>query len=337
MTDHTLMSDYLEALGVPHTDAYANRRFATMPFSSVFGLKKLLEEYGVDSEALELADKAGIREADTPFLAQMPGGFVIVTRVTPERVEYLTQGVAQQLPLSDFEQVWTGRLFIGYPRPEACEPGYGEHRLVEIADVVKRWALWACAVALFVYLVVTNGIYRHVSTVLVTLLDFGGLALTYMLVQKSLKIKNKHTDRVCAVLQEGGCDHVLEQKASTFFGIFSWSEVGFAYFSVSLLCLLIFPEWTRYLAACNVCCLPFTFWSIWCQKYRVKAWCTLCVSVQATLWMLFFCYLGGGWLQGVFPLRIEFFVLGVTYLTVLLALNRLMPLLSRKPNDPENV
>ena len=74
MTDHTLMSDYLEALGVPHTDAYANRRFATMPFSSVFGLKKLLEEYGVDSEAFELADKAGIREADTPFLAQMPVG-----------------------------------------------------------------------------------------------------------------------------------------------------------------------------------------------------------------------------------------------------------------------
>ena len=87
----------------------------------------------------------------------------------------------------------------------------------------------------------------------------------------------------------------------------------------------MFPQWIRYLALCNVCCLPFTFWSIWYQRFRAHKWCTLCVSVQATLWLLFFCYLSGGWLKGVFPLRIEFFVLGVTYLTVLLLLNRIMP------------
>jgi putative effector of murein hydrolase LrgA (UPF0299 family) len=47
------------------------------------------------------------------------------------------------------------------------------------------------------------------------------------------------------------------------------------------------------------------------------------------LWLLFFCYLGGGWLKESFPLRIEFFVLGLTYLAVMLGLNAIMPLLDR--------
>jgi len=61
------------------------------------------------------------------------------------------------------------------------------------------------------------------------------------------------------------------------------------------------------------------------QKFRAKAWCTLCLTVQASLWGLFGFYLAGGWLSHVFPLRIQFFVLGFTYAGVLLALNSVMP------------
>lgn len=146
-----------------------------------------------------------------------------------------------------------------------------------------------------------------------------------MLLQKTLKIKNRAADRVCGVLQEGGCDHVLELKASKFFGLFSWSEVGFTYFSVSMLGLLLNPGLLPDLAAINVCCLPFTVWSIWYQKFRAHHWCTLCVCVQATLWLLFLYYLGGGWLAESWPLNGNFFALGVTYIVVLLALNRIMP------------
>lgn len=41
------------------------------------------------------------------------------------------------------------------------------------------------------------------------------------------------TDFLTALQKKGG-DRVLEQKASTFFGMFSWSEVGFAAFSGKL-------------------------------------------------------------------------------------------------------
>lgn len=330
----TLMSDFLRELDVPHTTDYTDRRFETMSFKSLFGLSKLLSEYGVANEALRLTDRGEVSRLPVPFLAGTGGGFVIVTSVGPDRVGYLTQGVAETMPLDEFKDAWSGVVLLAYPDEKSVEPGYTAHARDLFIGKAKTWILIAGAVALFLYLFIANRLYDSWSTVGVALIDLGGLWLTYMLVQKSLKIKSRAADRVCGVLQEGGCDSVLETKASKFFGIFSWSEVGFAYFSVSLLGLLMFPQWICYLALCNACCLPFTFWSIWYQKFRAKAWCTLCVSVQASLWLLFFCYFGGGWFRNVFPLRIEFFVLGVTYLTVLLGLNRIMPLIDRTvPSD----
>lgn len=182
--------------------------------------------------------------------------------------------------------------------------------------------LWALLAAIFAYFFVTNGIYRQWSTVALTAFDLLGLWLTAMLMQKTLKIKSKAADHVCGILQAGGCDSILELKASSFFGIFKWSEVGFAYFSVSLAALLAFPGSIGALALCNVCCLPFTAWSIWYQKFRAKAWCTLCVSVQATLWLLFLCYLLGGWLSQALPLRLPTLVLAACYGATLLAINR---------------
>lgn len=45
----TLLSDFLGQLGVAHTRGYTSERYVSMPFPTLFGLKKLLEEYGVES------------------------------------------------------------------------------------------------------------------------------------------------------------------------------------------------------------------------------------------------------------------------------------------------
>lgn len=334
-SDDTLLSDFLRELGVRHTAAYSDERFLDMPFKSLFGLSKLLTEYGVDNETLRLADKDEITALQAPFIAHTGRGFVIVTDMDGAKVGYLTRGVPETMPLADFKKAWSGVVMLAYPSDASVEPGYRSHATLEFVNKAKKWVLCAVLAALFLYLFIGNGLYRHPSLYGVVLIDFFGLWITYMLVQKSARIQNAAADRVCGVLQTGGCDSVLEMKASKFFGIFGWSEVGFAYFSVSLLALLMFPEWIRYLAACNVCCLPFTFWSIWYQKFRAHVWCTLCVCVQASLWLLFFCYLGGGWLKGIFPLRIQFFVLGFTYVAVLLTLNRLMPLIDKSDPTPQ--
>ena len=182
------------------------------------------------------------------------------------------------------------------------------------------------------YLIVIHDLWHYWSFWGLFAVDCFGIWLTYMLVQKSLSIKNHVADKVCGVLQEGGCDSILKTNASSFFGIFSWSEVGFTYFGVSLLAMLISPATIHWLSLINICCLPFTIWSISYQKFIAKHWCTLCVCVQASLWLQFICYLLDGWMNPVFPLDLGFFALGATFVLVLLALNKVLPHFTNKDN-----
>lgn len=333
---HTLICDYLDALGVPHTKAYSDRRFGSMPFHTLFGLSKLLEEYGVESEGYCLSDKSELSSLQPPFLAQTDAGLVIVTSVGGGTVGYMTQGVAESMPASAFEKAWTGNVLLSFPSEKSAEPDYGLHARLAFFMRAKKWVLAFCCMALLAWFFVTRGLYRDLSTIFITCVDLFGLYITYLLVQKSMNIHSAAADRVCGVLQEGGCDKILATGASKFFGLFGWSEVGFSYFSVSLLAMLFFPSTLPMLALCNLCCLPFTVWSIWYQRFRARHWCTLCVCVQASLWLLFLCYLFGGWLRMAFPPTLDFLVLGVSYVAVMLGLNALMPLIEKSDDNDKN-
>ena len=167
-----------------------------------------------------------------------------------------------------------------------------------------------------------DGLYCHVAAWVVMIFDIAGLWFSWSLVQKSLGIHTAAANAVCSAIEEGGCDEIAQSEASSFMGIVKWSEVGLAYFSVSLMAMLLFPQTLPALAAINILCLPYTVWSISYQKFVAKTWCTLCVCVQCTLWLLFVAYLIGGWTKQVFPLGWDFVILGCVYGVVLLAINR---------------
>ena len=86
--------------------------------------------------------------------------------------------------------------------------------------------------------------------------------------------------------------------------------------------MLCFPDMMHRLALANGCCLPFTFWSIWYQRFRIHTWCTMCVITQGLLWLQFFCYLSGGWWHDIFPLTLPLFALLAAYVAAVLGLNR---------------
>ncbi len=320
-----IFNDFLDALEVRHTEAYSLSRFENMSFNSLFGFSKLLDSYGIDSKGLHLNDKSELQAITAPFLALVDGAWVIVLKTTPSEVIYKSEGEVFTASFDTFCKGWCGTVFLAFPRPDACEPDYQTHHFLEVAEKVKTYLLAGGVVALFTYLFISAGLYRSVATILLTLFYLAGTFVSYLLVLKSLNIHSRAADSVCGVIEKEGCNTVLSTDASKFFGLFGWSEVGLTYFSVSLLCLLIFPQFIPWLGAINLCCLPFSFWSVWYQKFRAKAWCTLCLTVQTLLWACFFCYLSTGCLESVFPLRIKFFVLAVTYGVVLLAINKLLP------------
>lgn len=329
-TTHSLVADFLTVLKVPFTSDYTKQRYDSMPFKTLFGVTQLLKEYGVETQGFNITDNKEISHVQPPFIAQTKGGLIIVTKIDSDSVCYLTQGEPETMSISEFIKVWKGVIVIANVLPNAKEPDYSKHLRTVVINKSKRVLLWILAALLITYLLIFNGLWKDWSVWALIGIDLCGLFLTYMLLQKSLNIKNVVADKVCGVLQEGGCDSILRTDASSFFGIFSWSEVGFTYFGVSILAMLIDPATIHWLAIINILCLPFTVWSIWYQKFRAKHWCTLCVCVQLSLWLQFICYFFGKWQIPIFPWDLGFYTLCATFVFVLLLLNRILPHFSNK-------
>lgn len=321
-TGITIFSDFLKELDVPHTGAASDRAFHNMPFRTLFGFTRLLKSYGLPSRVVRVTDKTQLQKIPVPFIAQEGTGFVIVTGVSDSTVEYIYYHRKKQRPLDTFMQRWSGVTLMAYPDSQSREPDYTRNHIMELAEAAKAWILAACVLMLLTFGFIWSGTWRHLSTIFLTAIDLFGLYITFQLLLKSLKVNVKTADRICGVLQAHGCDTVLEQKASKFFGLFGWAEVGVGYFAVSLITMLCFPDMMRWLALANGCCLPFTFWSIWYQKFRIHTWCTMCVVTQSLLWLSFFCYLCGGWWHHIFPLEMPLFVLLAAYVAAVLGLNR---------------
>ncbi|MBQ9285137.1 MAG: hypothetical protein IJ209_02475, partial [Bacteroidaceae bacterium] len=79
-----------EALHVPHTRAFTNRTFDEHPYKySLFGLSRMLTDYGVENCGVRFSDKAAaLAELGTPFVAQVSGDLALVTRIADDAVTY---------------------------------------------------------------------------------------------------------------------------------------------------------------------------------------------------------------------------------------------------------
>lgn len=338
MKGTTIFSDFLTALGVKHTGEYSDAQFRNMPFKSLFGFSRLLEAYGIDSRGVQLSDKKELTEIPTPYVAQLGSSFVVVNKYNqssgtqPATFEYTLFHKKTSLPADRFIDKASGIVLMAQPSATSEEPQYTKHHFYEIADKVKLWLILSCTAFLIVTSFILDGFYSNVSRYFLLAVNILGILVTWQLVLKSLNVHTHSADKVCGILQKHGCDHVLEQKASKFFGLFGWSEVGITYFSVSTAILLIFPDSINYLALINACCLPFTVWSIWYQHFRLKTWCTLCVITQCLLWCQFFCYLFGNCWHNIFPFRLDLFLMGAAYVAVLMAINKVDNFIANRSN-----
>lgn len=339
MAAPTIFSRFLTSLGVPHTDSYSDAQFRSMTFRSLYGLSHLLTTYGVPNRGINVSDKSELEKITPPFLAQTRRGvFVIVNDIDKAAgcVTYDTFGKTERIDTADFIKAWNGIALLAFPERDSREPEYMSHRTTDFVASASKYAVVVAAMVVFAYFFITRHVYGNVSTVALTLLDLAGLYFSFLLLQKSLNIHTAASDRVCGVLEHGGCDRIMELKVSKLFGVFSWSEVGFGYFSVSLATLLVFPHLWPALALCNICCLPYTFWSIWYQRFRAHHWCTLCVAVQTTLWLKFFCFLFGGWIGRAFPIEPDFVILVAVYVFAVLFINLVIRSFKNLPGNENN-
>ncbi|MCL2650912.1 MAG: thioredoxin domain-containing protein, partial [Candidatus Azobacteroides sp.] len=320
----------LGLLKVKHTGDFSNRYFNEHPHKyNLFGLSKMLSDYGVENAATRITSKEeDIIEIKTPFVAYFGGDFVVVYKVESDKVSFLWRGADHVLLISEFIEAWTGIVLLAELSEKSIEPDYKEHKKSEQLSFLKKAALLStcCLILLLVY--ISQSCYTSHGISILLLLNFVGVYISYLLLLKQMHIQSQYADKICSLFKQSDCNHVLESKAAKLWGIFGWSEIGLGYFSANVLFLLFLPKAIFLLALLNILTLPYSFWSVWYQKVKARQWCVLCLIIQVLLWTLFIANCFFGYIRmPVFGLQELFYliIIGSCYLASVLIINVLVP------------
>lgn len=297
-------------------------------FPSLLAVQDALRYFGVDSSAIKIEDIKKIPSEVGGVLVQIKPSekeelFAYVYSQTEENIEWFNpiKHKREFIKHENFSEIFTGYVMLFEASDRAGEKDYPSSRRSEVRQSIIESALMLFAPVFFALTAIIhisqNGLefwQRHLYALfLLAGCAIGGLLLLHDYNEESPLLSN-----FCRRNEKTDCSAVLHSKGSQFFGI-SWSVIGSSYFLGMLLALLIsfFDSKTFYtVAILNTFTLPYVAYSLYYQKYKVKQWCTLCLSVQAVLLILFVLSIFSGAYSHIKEITLPslIFVLGISVL-----------------------
>lgn len=329
-----VLQSVLSRLGVNYTAAWLRREVGSAPFAgSMFGLGTILTKYKLDWKCLRFDDKSELRTVGSPCVIFFRGEFATITSGSDRGVTLLTAGgKTGSMAWEELFREWDGVAMVVAATAESGEPDFGAHRAAGRARGFKRAALAALILVAAVIGVVVNRAAMTAALWCAIAVNLAGAGVALMLLQKELHIPNRFADRLCGLVRESRCENVTSSEGATLLGLVKLSEVGMAFFGVNLAALVFAPQAAFYLAVAAACVLPFSFWSVWYQKFRARSWCVLCLITLALMWVQAAVYLIGGVYGWPVPSWFAAALLLCAYGITVLVLNAVMTALKER-ND----
>ena len=319
----------LRELHVPFTKSFAIRAYEEHPYKyTFFGLKSLCERYWIETTGLLLRDKSSIVNLSAPFVAKFNDDYALVKEIDKEQVVFEMYGSSNQLLLADFINGCSGHVLTFSVNEKSIEPNYKQHLFNKWFERAEYLGLVISTAILVGLLMVGRSVptYLELISILLSLL---GCILSGMLITQQMKVHNSLAERVCHAFKKSSCNNILESSAAKFLGRFSWAEIGFSYFFVNLLGLMISAKSQGTLSYIAALSLLYSIWSVWYQ-HRLSQWCPICLMVQGVVLVQFICYLQGGFYTQTIKLDAQiiscFFA---AYICCILIIHKLLPFFIR--------
>lgn len=277
-----IIDTMLNILNVDHTKSYTEKVYNEHPHKyDMYGLYDLLHSYGVNALGIKISNKDH-SNLSFPCILHVNNRFVVATGITDGEISYFWNGKKLEMPLKDFESIWTGNAIVVDGDSEAAEPDIKHHKTTFLIQRIESVAFTVVVALSFVMTIHHND--KSIGAIGFTLLFFDGIGLlvTTLLMEKLLHKEDSYGDKVCSMFHQKDCNGVLESAKSSIFGI-SWSEIGFSYFLSHMFVIAAFPWTISTLSLLDVLIICYPIWSIYYQWKVAKQWCILCVSVQCIL------------------------------------------------------
>ncbi len=115
-----------------------------------------------------------------------------------------------------------------------------------------------------------------------------GITIGYFLVAKDVGIEYDSIKSFCYSVKrkKSGCDAMLNSNKVNFLGNITFSDLTITYFSFQIVVLGLsnhFSSFYSILAIISYILIPIVVFSLYYQYFKVKAWCQLCLIVDAIL------------------------------------------------------
>lgn len=281
----TILESFLEALDIRYTQSYARTLYQEHPHKyNMFGLKKMLDVYGVKTIGVHLESK-DLSSLNYPCLLHTYSDFVIVLDNSSDGLTCLQHGKKTKILHEDFKRTWTGNALVVEETTDASEPDRNEHLREELISRLKVYSIPILLIVAIVLGLIHHGVYMHMLEVMYMVLAIIGIFICTLLMEKQLTGDSHYGDRVCSLFHHANCKSVLDGPMAKILGI-SWSEVGFGYFISILLLVSLYPESLCTVGVFNTMAMLYGIWSVGYQWRVARSWCVLCLMVQGIIWSM---------------------------------------------------
>jgi len=330
-TSKSVIHHLLDALDI----SYTNRNLASLHRNdgSLLGVESVLNEYNIENLSIKL-NKNDLIKMEVPFVAHQsnPNDFVLVTSIDDEAIEFTREsGEMVNEILDNFLNRWSGVVLLAEPNSDSKEKNYALNKRLELSESFRLPFIAVLLLTIITYCFISNNLSvlsYNIHLVVVYLLYWSGAGISLLLLYHGFDKNNLLVNKICNLNKKSNCNSILDSSAAKLFGTVSWSEIGFVYFSGSLLTLSIVPAAITILIILSTGCLVYSVWSIYYQWRIAKEWCVLCLITQLIFWLVAFTFIISGKTHLIIPPSNTFLVTFFCFAIPFALLYFIVPLLN---------
>ena len=282
---------------VPYNRKETQKLCLTHPFSStLLGFAQLFEIYRFKYSVVCIKDKNNIWKLPTPFFADISGTAVLVWDVNKESITFDRKGKPYSLSISEFMKIWTGIVLVATKTETSSEPNFIQNHSLQRKQRAEICLGLLCFVTILFIPYLNNAELFSLQLVLSCLIHSIAIMICFLLFAQHIQIEQKGKfANICGKSSHSSCREFMSEHQIKYLGNYNLSELGIAFFLSNLLFTIVWPVYANvYIPITFLCALPFTLWSVWFQKWRIKKWCPFCLMIQTLVWMqcAIFMYFG---------------------------------------------
>ena len=174
---------FLKLLKIKHTYSFSNQFFNEHPHKyNFFGLSSMLSDYGIENIGLKISNKKDLINIECPFIAHVGINFVIIEKISDNKISFVLNGDRTSILLDDFYKMWTGYVLLAEANESSIEPNYLIHRKEAIFAKTQKILPVIFSIFLLFYFIISSKSYLNIGIILLFLINIVGVIIGYLLI-----------------------------------------------------------------------------------------------------------------------------------------------------------